>query len=734
MTARQDHRVVVWVESGVLFLLIAFLGLHTMPRAWATLNTDFPNYYMSARLAHEGFDTAREYEWVWLEREKDHRILDSRVIGLLPITPISTLVIWPLTGLSALAAKHIWILANLALLVPVCWLLRSITGLPWRRIALVFALCFPLHRNLLYGQFYIVLLLLIVAACWAYLRNFSALAGALVAIAAACKVFPVLLFILFLRRENWRALLSGALTGLAAMAVSVAVFGWNLHRTYLHQVLPWTLHGEALPPYATGIASITSVLHYLFLSEAQWNPHPWHNSPLCYALLQPTLQMLVFAPAVLLIRKDDRTPGRILLEWSALITASLAISTSPASYQFVLMVLPVCVLAELLVEREWYGWLAALLIVYVGICIPLPSPSRRMGPEVLLYVPRLPLMLALLLSIYLLLWRDRSVEGSTRDWKNYPRDWKNYPWDWSHHARNWPNYAWAAGMAVVALLGVHSTLYLQRAVRQEFAYRLPLETPSYLDANPDRAGTQLRYVAFTGNGYHLVSTDSHATWVDPSAGDDLSFTANSSQTWVEKALSPHSQIVHSQIVTMQEPARVPRVLRSVVIDDARDPMLSSDGEGLAFIRDDHGRGRLMLRHAFQSNAPTDAALTPATFNVYEASFHSEKQYAFSAVENGRPPQIYLTDTTYSNVPLALGESRYPALSPDGAWLAYSRMEHGVWNLWLRDQRSGATRRIANVPCNQMQPAWENDSRTLLYGTDCGRSLWFTAVARRRVIP
>jgi hypothetical protein len=34
----------------------------------------------------------------------------------------------------------------------------------------------------------------------------------------------------------------------------------------------------------------------------------------------------------------------------------------------------------------------------------------------------------------------------------------------------------------------------------------------------------------------------------------------------------------------------------------------------------------------------------------------------------------------------------------------------------------------------MQPAWENDSRTLLYGTDCGRSLWFTAVARRRVIP
>ena len=62
MIASPDDRVVVWIEGGVLLLLVAFLGLHTMPRAWNKLNTDFPNYYMSARLAHEGFDTAREYE------------------------------------------------------------------------------------------------------------------------------------------------------------------------------------------------------------------------------------------------------------------------------------------------------------------------------------------------------------------------------------------------------------------------------------------------------------------------------------------------------------------------------------------------------------------------------------------------------------------------------------------------------------------------------------------------
>ena len=671
-----------------------------MPRAWGKLNTDFPDYYMSARLAHEGYDTSREYEWVWFGREKDHRAVDIRAVGLLPSTPFSTLVMWPLTGLPPLTAKRLWILANLALLIPLCWMLRSMTTLTYQRIALVFALSFPLHRNLLYGQFYIVLLLLIVAACWAYLRGFRVLAGALVAVAAACKIFPVLFFVFFLQRRDWRALISGAVTGLAAFAVSVAVFGWNLHRTYLHEILPWTLHGEALPPYATGSASISSVLHYLFLYEPQWNPHPWHNSPLWYALLQPTVQMLVLAPAVLLIRKEDRARDRILLEWSALLVAALAISTIPASYNFVLLALPICVLTAGLLRHKQYGWLSILLIVYLGICFPMPSPTRMIGPAILLYVPRLPLMLAFLLGIYLLLWRDRPVESSA--------------WNWTHSA-------WAVALVVAAALGVVSTLQRERAVRQEFAYRLPLRTQAFLAASPQSAGQELRYVAFTPEGYHLVTSNQDAVWVDPSSDDDFSFTGGSGHLWVERALSPQSEVVD-----LQQPARV-------VLDNAREPMLSADGQNLAFVRDDHGRGRLMVRRAFSSDAATETALTPSSLNIYEASFLSERHYAFSAVEDDRPPRIYLTDASHSNAPLALGESRYPALSPDGAWMAYSHLDHGMWNLWVRDQRTGAIRRVADVPCNQIQPAWEADSRTLLYGTDCGRSLWFTAVARRRVI-
>jgi Glycosyltransferase family 87/WD40-like Beta Propeller Repeat len=703
VTSLQNHAGICWTERIVLFLLLLYMGLHTLPRAWRSLITDFPNYYIAARLAHEGNDTSRMYEWTWIEREKDHRSIDVRVIGLAPITPFSTLVIWPLTGLAPLAAKQVWILTNLLLLVPLAWFLQSMTGFGYRRIALAFALSVPLYRNLEYGQLYVFLLLLIVTACWAYVRGFRALAGGLIAIAAACKIFPILFFVFFLQRRDWRALTWGAITGIATVAISIAVFGWNVHRTYLHEILPWALHGGGLQPYQAG-ASLSGVLHYLFLSEPQWNPHPWHYSPLCYALLLPAVQMLAMAPAILLIRREDSTRGRVLLEWSALLTAALAVSTIPASYNFVLMVFPTCVVATELLRRRWYLWLAVLLAVYLGIGFPMPSPHGRLGLEVLLYVPRLPLMFALLLGIYMLLWRDTSSVRASRDWTRY---------------------VWAAAMAASLVFTALSTFHRERAVRQEYAYRVPLQAQGFLNEGPRSADTGVRYIAFTIDGYRLITEGRSVESADPpidSPEDDLSFSSGFGNAWVERSRGSGSQIVN-----VSDPSHA-------VIDDAEYPMISDDGQSLAFLRGDHGRGRLMVRSGFQSNSPTDVALTLPRLNVYEASFKSQTEYAFAAADEHHAPQIYLRDATHMNSPLTLGETRYPALSPDGRWMAYSRLDHGAWNLWLRNQGSGATRRIEDIPCNQIEPSWENDSKTLLYSTDCGRSLWFTAVARRRVIP
>lgn len=702
MTQDSQGSFLRWAERAVLLILILYLSIHIMPRAWKSLITDFPNYYTAAQLAGQGFDTSRMYEWQWIEREKDHRGLPIRVIGMVPLTPFSTLFTWPLIGLKALTAKRVWIVFSLALLAPMAWMLRAMTGLSYRRIALLFAVNVALYRNLEDGQFYVLLLFLIVAACFAWLRQKPALAGALVAIAAALKIFPLLLFVFFVNRRSWRALLSGAMTGAAAMALSVAAFGWSVHRTYLHEVLPAATRGEATPPYLTN-ASIPGILHVLFLNEPVWNPKPWHDSVLGFSILMPLISMLLLAPAILLIEKDNKSPQRMLLEWSAILTAALTVSTEPASYNFVLMALPVSVLGAILLERRRYAWLAAALIAYVGVGFPFMVPSHVNGLAILLYTPRLWLMIALLLGTYALLMTGFSVKSLARDSTRV---------------------LWATAMLLSVAFTARSTYFRERAMREEFAYRLPVAARGLLNAEPQAADANLRFVAFTLDGYHLMRRDGTAVIADPASDpfDELSFASADGHTFVEQAGAPQSNVID-----LQDPA-VP------VIRDARDPALSADAQSLAFMRDDRGRGQLMLQQLANTGSVEARAITPPELNVYEASLLSDSAYAFAASGRGGPPQIYLTDSAHTNSLLPLGESRYPALSPDGRWLAYSHLQRGAWNLWIRDQISGATRRVGDVPCNEIQPSWESDSKTLLYSTDCGRSLWFTAIARRRVIP
>jgi len=708
VSPRVEPSLVKWVERAVLCLAVLYLCAHSLPHAWRTLNTDFPNYYLAARLGREGVDTSRMYEWTWIQRQKDYASVDIRVIGLLPITPFSTLIFWPLTFFGALAAKHIWILFNLALLAPIGWIVRSLTGLAPRRVALAIFISFPLYRNLLYGQFYIFLLFLILASCISYLRGWKSLSGALIAIAAVCKVFPLLLFIVFIRRREWKALASGIVTACLAVGCSIAVFGVTLHRVWLLQILPWVMHGEGLGTY-TANASFSGILHCLFLVEPQWNPHPWYSWPLGYAILLPLLSTLVFAPAVLLIRREAENPRQILLEWSSVVTAALAVSSIPASYNFVLMIFPVCILAGILLEQHAYVWLTALVISYLGIGFPVRVPEHPQGFAVFFYGPRLPLTLGILVAIYILQWRGLRAVNKSSD-------------------RSW--YAWVAVMAALVLMDIRSTVLLERGERNEYAHRVAIDGQGFANTSPQESANDIRFIRFGLSGYELTRSSPHDNneLHRDRQYDDLSFTDDGKDLLVERvaATSPGTPSHSSQITDALDHSRV-------VVENAQDPMLSRDGQDLAFLRSDHGRARLVLRRAFRASS-SEIALTSAILNVYEASFLSEKEYAVAATEGEGPPRIFLTDSAHQKPAVSIVDSRYPALSPDGRWMAYSHLDHGFWNLWLRDGNSGRSSRIADVPCNQIQPSWEEDSKTLLYGTDCGRSIWFTAIARRKVIP
>jgi hypothetical protein len=689
-------------EWLLVLAAFAYIGGRALPRSWSHLNTDFPNYYLTARLLREGSHTNRMYEWIWLQRQKDRigiSASDQPLVGFVPDTPFSALLVWPLTSWSPLAAKRVWILINLALLGLVAVSLRSMTQLPWRRLALLIGLCYPLLRNFEYGQYYIVVLALITLALWCYLKNRYYAAGILMGFAAGLKIFPVFFGLYFVRKRNLPAVIGLALGVALSVMASLLAFGLELHRIYLEQILPWALRGEALDPYNLVASSLSSLLHKLFLFEPGWNPQPLIHAPAAFAVLHPLLQLAVLSPAIFLIKPASRQPDRLKLEWSSFLIALLAISTLPSSYHFTLLLLPVALLAATFLRQKEYRRLALLLLLYLAICFPAWSHGVDDGWWALLAVPRLYFMLLLCLLSYVAL---ASEAGEAAE-------------------KPMERWAWAGVLCVALAVQIVSTLHHQRGI---YNYDQRITTPSevFLAADPTALGDHVSFVAMLLDGYHVGTPGPSQTSFNSSTPDQLSITSLGEDTWVEEA-TRQSRIVRT---SANLPARVEA-------NDAGVPVVAPDGRWLAYLRFTKGAGGIWLRSLSQTGI-ADSLLTPPRFDVEEMTFLPDGSLIFSATENDGHPALYRVSRKGEIQKFDSAEIRYPSASPDGSWLAYSQLDGGVYHLWLRDLRDGTTHQITSAQCNSISPAWQADSKTLVYASDCGRALWFTALYRQRVVP
>jgi hypothetical protein len=68
-------------------------------------------------------------------------------------------------------------------------------------------------------------------------------------------------------------------------------------------------------------------------------------------------------------------------------------------------------------------------------------------------------------------------------------------------------------------------------------------------------------------------------------------------------------------------------------------------------------------------------------------------------------------------------------SPDGKWMAVESTEAGPKQIWLRDMVSGKLQLVAGGNCNNSSPAWEEDSHTLIFASDCGRGIGMPVLYR-----
>jgi Glycosyltransferase family 87/WD40-like Beta Propeller Repeat len=717
----NDARRARWLTC-VEWLAVVGLGLAFLWKGfrvgWATLNSDFPNYYLGGTLFRGGWPLERLNDWIWMQRQKDHLGLDQALVGYLPSTLWSTLLIVPLTWLPPLAAKRVWLIVNLLLLLGVAELLHRLTRLPYRRIALVVLLAVvPLRTNFQFGQQHLVVLFLLTLATWAHFRERPALSGLALALAAALKLYPALFVLYFIRKRRWRALVALSGSSVALLVLGVALFGVEPLREYALRILPRSLKGEFNDPYITNLNSLTAWLRRLFAYEPDLNPAPLVRAPWVFVLTQPVAQALIMIAGLWALDPGHRSipVEKQKLDWAAFCALLLLLSTGTSTYHLCALIMPLALGVDYFLDAR-QGRRAWLVVLIGGLaCLPYgrllaPAPS---GWRILLGFPRLYALLALWVIFVHAAWRVRAIADGPRGRAEIAR--------------------WSLGFAAWAGVSLASSVSHFDGQFANYAARLPVGAQPLIATTPGSVGSDLFFTRMDADGYVVDRLDRPIGVEAPRAGD-LFFptaTAASDDAWIELASTT------SRIVRFPRAATHLKVSDlAVEVEDAQQPVISPDARWLAFVRERAGRGSLWV---LDRRAPPGADARPAPphplleagNDVLDFGFLPDDRIVLASYENGRSTLAVIDPGSGQLVPFPTSDRsvRYPAASPDGRWLAYSEQQRGQWQLWTMNLESRQRRQLTFADCNSVMPSWSVDSQALVYASDCGRGLGHTALCR-----
>jgi hypothetical protein len=270
---------------------------------------------------------------------------DSFFVPVNAHPPTSVLLALPLARLGYSNAFLAWNLLSLLAFGVSLWLVGRELGVPlspWSVFPAItlLLLCFPVRLHVEEGQLAMVLLLLITGAWVAYRRGRPAWAGALLAAATAIKLFPGFLFLFFLLRRQWRALVGGAVSFTLLAVLTGAILGPDIYPIYLREVLPQV--GDYRSGW--GNVSLPGIWFKLFdpLTERMRIEPLWRSPALARAgaLASCALVVAILARLTLRVRsrsEEDRAFGLA-------VTAMLLVSPLTWEHYLPLLLIPLAVL------------------------------------------------------------------------------------------------------------------------------------------------------------------------------------------------------------------------------------------------------------------------------------------------------------------------------------------------------------------------------------------------------
>ncbi|MBI3407731.1 MAG: DUF2029 domain-containing protein [Planctomycetes bacterium] len=309
-----------------------------------------------------------------------------------PCPPIMALILAPLTLVPHGMAAVIWFTVKAAMALACIYLVFAMVEdserpFPfWGKVLTLILSARAFQGDLVHGNVNLLILMLVIAALFAFTRGRDVTAGLTLGLAIACKLTPALFVPYFLWKRAWRTA-AATFVGLALFALVVpSLFGtwsdnWsNLSSWYAHMAQPFLTKGDvlyskhtnqSLPAVAERLLTRSpSFTHY---EDGAYQPLEYHN----FADLDPRFVdwlvrgvMILFALAVMWTCRTPLSQRRawpMAAEFGVILIGMLLFSERTWKHHCVTLLLPFAVLAYLLTTRWQERGLRWFLIATLGL-------------------------------------------------------------------------------------------------------------------------------------------------------------------------------------------------------------------------------------------------------------------------------------------------------------------------------------------------------------------------------
>lgn len=358
---------------------------------WTHAETDFPNYYTAAALVRQHQPLRNYYDWTWFARQMNYAGNGTQLGAYTPQTPLTMLPMVPLAGFAPQTAKRIWLLSNLVFLGLTVWLLSRVTRFRFETIwLLTFCGYFSLRTTFLYGQYYVFLLFLLTLAFYFLHRKNHLLGGCITGLVFGLKLYGGPFLPYFAIKRQWKTLIGTIVVVLFLVGVAIVLFGPADVHYYATQILPRSLEGGSVDPYNPGDPTFSTFLRRSFVAERELNSHPLWEAPWLFFFLRSFISSAIIFFLFLGIAMK-RTTDRHDFSW--LVVTVLLLSTSTASYTFIILLMPLVLLLEESGPRQ------SIFLVVSYVLLTMPSHPAWMFPKVWL-------LFALFIAIGWPCWRE----------------------------------------------------------------------------------------------------------------------------------------------------------------------------------------------------------------------------------------------------------------------------------------------------------------------------------------